>query len=60
MMSNSNYTVKDAEREIEEAIRNGEGGIYSFINDLRRSGDITAEEKLYLMRKYLNNGIPTF
>lgn len=44
MMSNSNYTVKDAEREIEEAIRNGEGGIYSFINDLRRSGDITKEE----------------
>lgn len=54
------YTVKDAEREIEEAIRNGEGGIYSFINDLRRSGDITAEEKQYLMRKYLTNGIPTF
>lgn len=44
MMSNSNYTVKDVEREIEEAIRNGEGGIYSFINDLRRSGDITKEE----------------
>lgn len=60
MMSNSNYTVKDAEREIEEAIRNGEGGIYSFINDLRRFGDITAEEKQYLMRKYLTNGIPTF
>lgn len=54
------YSVKDAEREIEEAIRTGEGGIYSFINDLRRSGDITAEEKLYLMCKYLNKGIPTF
>lgn len=31
------YTVKDAEREIKEAIKNGEGGIYSFINDVNYS-----------------------
>ena len=53
------YTVRDAEREILEAIANGEGGVYSFINDLRRSKDITKEEALYLMEKYVD-GIPTF
>lgn len=52
------YTVRDAEREIQEAIANGEGGVYSFINDLRRSHDITKEEAFYLMNKYVD-GVPT-
>ena len=53
------YTVEDAEREIEEAIKNGDGGIYSFIQDLKRGGDITKEEAFNLMCKYVN-GIPTY
>lgn len=48
----SEYTVEDAEREIKEAIKNGDGGIYSFIQDLKRGGDITKEEAFDLMCKY--------
>ena len=54
-MSTRTYTIQDAEREIQEAIQNGEGGIYSFINDLRRSGDITKEEAFELMCKYVKS-----
>ena len=43
------YTVKDAEEEIEEALKDGEGGIYSFINDEWRSHKLTYEEALYLV-----------
>lgn len=53
------YTMEDAEREIKQAIALGEGGIYSFINDLMRGGDITDDEAFFLTCKYVN-GVPTF
>ena len=49
------YTVKDAQMEIEEALKNGEGDIYSLINDLLRVHDFTYEEKVYLVLSFTKN-----
>ena len=47
------YTIEDARREIRESISEGYGFsyIWIFLNDLRRGGDITADEQRTLLHE---------
>lgn len=51
------YTVKDAKREMQEALKNSNDVSHSFIMNIWKSKDITREEALELEREYLSSPI---